>query len=95
MPIHQTLVEKGEQGETAMPTVFRSGPYRFYFYSNERSEPPHVHVRRDNSFAKFWLRPIALAASKRLSSRKLRAVEGIFEEHRDNFLEAWDEHIGR
>ncbi len=30
-----------------MPTVFRSGPYRFFFYSNEGSEPPHIHVQRD------------------------------------------------
>ena len=27
-----------------MPTVFRRGPYRFYFYSNEADEPMHVHV---------------------------------------------------
>jgi hypothetical protein len=78
-----------------MPTVLRSGPYRFYFYSNERNEPPHVHIRRDNSFAKFWLSPTALAGSKRLTSRELRTIQGIIEEHRDDFLEAWNEHIGR
>jgi hypothetical protein len=27
-----------------MPTVLRSGPYRFFFYSADRGEPPHVHV---------------------------------------------------
>lgn len=78
-----------------MPTILRSGPYRFYFYSNERNEPPHAHIRRDNSFAKFWLRPIALASSSRFSSRELRTIHGIIEEHCDEFLEAWDEHIGR
>lgn len=78
-----------------MPTVLRSGPYRFFFYSNERREPPHVHVRRDNCFAKFWLTPTGLAGSSRFSSQELRAIQGIIEVHRDNFLEAWDEHIGR
>jgi hypothetical protein len=78
-----------------MPTVLRSGPYRFYFYSNERNEPPHVHIRRDNSFAKFWLSPTALAGSKRLTSRELRTIQDIIEVHRDDFLEAWNEHIGR
>ncbi|HET9305930.1 MAG TPA: DUF4160 domain-containing protein [Candidatus Sulfotelmatobacter sp.] len=38
-----------------MPTVLRSGPYRFYFYSHEPNEPPHIHVDRDDLSAKFWL----------------------------------------
>ncbi len=31
-----------------MPTVLRWGPYRAFFYSNERGEPAHVHVRAGN-----------------------------------------------
>jgi hypothetical protein len=27
-----------------MPTIFRLDGYRFYFYSHEPNEPPHVHV---------------------------------------------------
>lgn len=42
-----------------MPTVLRLGPYRFFFYSVDRGEPPHVHVRRDRGTAKFWLDPCA------------------------------------
>lgn len=30
-----------------VPTVDREGPYRFFFYSADRDEPPHVHVERD------------------------------------------------
>jgi hypothetical protein len=30
-----------------MPTVLRSGPYRFYLYAGDRDEPPHIHVERD------------------------------------------------
>jgi len=78
-----------------MPTVLMDGPYRFYFYSNERNEPPHVHVRRDRSFAKFWLQPVALASSKRYHSHELRAIRTIIEEHKVQFLEAWNEHIRR
>jgi len=47
------------------PTLLRSGPYRFFFYSGDRSEPPHVHVERDDDEPKFWLRPVALAANWR------------------------------
>ncbi len=28
------------------PTVFREGPYRVFFYSGDKAEPPHVHVSR-------------------------------------------------
>jgi len=41
-----------------MPTVLRSGPYRFY--AGDRDEPKHVHVERDEKTAKFWLDPIRL-----------------------------------
>jgi hypothetical protein len=44
-----------------MPTIFRTGPYRFYFYSHETTEPPHIHVDRDALSAKFWLEEPALA----------------------------------
>ena len=29
-----------------MPTVLRVRGFRFYFYSHEPNEPPHVHVDR-------------------------------------------------
>ncbi|MGH7393728.1 MAG: DUF4160 domain-containing protein, partial [Candidatus Rokuibacteriota bacterium] len=38
-----------------MPTVLRSGPYRFFFYSGDGGEPPHIHVEREDNTAKFWL----------------------------------------
>jgi len=46
-----------------MPTVLRVGGYRFFFYSNEGSEPPHIHVQKAEKYAKFWLQPIQLADS--------------------------------
>lgn len=78
-----------------MPTVGTEGPYRFFFYSNERGEPPHVHVRRDRSMAKFWLGPVALASSSRFPSRELRIIGGIVERRRNEFLEAWNEYHPR
>src|SRR4051812_3078512 len=29
-----------------MPTILRIGSSRFFFFSNKRREPPHVHVQR-------------------------------------------------
>ncbi len=51
-----------------MPTVFREEPYRVFFFSHETTEPPHVHVDRDDLSAKFWLEPFALAANFGFSS---------------------------
>ena len=46
-----------------MPTVLRTGAYRFYFYASDRGEPPHIHIERENMVAKFWLTPVRLASS--------------------------------
>jgi hypothetical protein len=43
-----------------MPTVARIGPYRFFFYSSENREPPHIHVEDDEKVAKYWLDPGAV-----------------------------------
>ncbi|MCC5626436.1 DUF4160 domain-containing protein [Nostoc sp. CHAB 5715] len=32
-----------------MPTILRIGAYRFYFYTHEPNEPPHIHIDRDDT----------------------------------------------
>jgi hypothetical protein len=77
-----------------VPDVARVGPYRFFFYSNERGEPPHIHVRQDRKVAKFWLEPVSLAASKRFAAHELNQLERIVTEHETELKEAWNEHLG-
>ena len=36
-----------------MPTILRSGAHRFFFYSLENAEPPHVHVESGDATAKY------------------------------------------
>jgi hypothetical protein len=43
-----------------MPTVIRIGHFRFHFYSDEGSEPPHIHVRSPDGECKFWLEPMII-----------------------------------
>ena len=62
-----------------MPTVLRIGPYRFYFYSHEPNEPPHVY--RDDLSAKFWLDPISLARNLGFNARELRRLQSLVSEH--------------
>ena len=77
-----------------MPTVLREGPYRFYFFSHEPGEPPHVHLDREGSSAKFWLEPVALAASHGFSPTELRQLERLVAARRDVLRGAWHEHHG-
>lgn len=58
-----------------MPTVLRDGPYRFFFYAGDRDEPPHVHVERDDSEAKFWIDPVRLARSYGFSANEIGRIE--------------------
>ena len=64
-----------------MPTVLRSGPYRLFFYSADRDEPPHVHVERDAQIAKFWLKPVRLEDSGGFKRVELRKAERVVEEN--------------
>jgi hypothetical protein len=78
-----------------MPTVLRVGPYRFFFVSLDRGEPPHVHVRRENMVAKFWLDPVALQKTGGYGRSELNAIAATLEEHRVTLLESWYEFFGR
>lgn len=77
-----------------MPTVLRSGPYRFYFYSHEPNEPPHVHVDQDNLSAKFWLKPVEVAANFGFRDHELGKIQSVVIQHTTDFLEAWNEFFG-
>jgi hypothetical protein len=76
-----------------MPTVLRFGGFRFFFYSMEGSEPPHIHVERGDEVAKFWLEPVQLASSKGFKARDLSRLQPLVREHQAKFLEAWREHF--
>lgn len=75
-----------------MPTVLRVAGFRFFFFSNENEEPPHIHVERAEAAAKFWLQPeVRLAWSVSFRQRELTRLQKLAEERQDFFLEKWDE----
>jgi len=39
-----------------MPSILSIRGWRFFFYANERNEPPHVHARKGDADCKYWLR---------------------------------------
>lgn len=74
-----------------MPSVFRSGPYRFFFYAGDRAEPPHVHIEREKNRAKFWLDPVRLQESGGFSRAEINRISARVEESRDLLLQAWND----
>jgi hypothetical protein len=77
-----------------MPTILKIKGYRFFFFSLEGNEPPHVHVEHGDKVAKFWLNPINLASSYGFRGYELTEVRAIIMKYSKKFLEKWNEHFG-
>ncbi len=76
-----------------MPTIDRVAGYRIYFYSSDRDEPPHVHVRRERRTAKFWLAPVRLCSVSGLAAHEVREAGRIIRARHRMYLEDWHEHF--
>lgn len=77
------------------PTIFREGPYRFFFFSREEPRM-HVHVASSDGEAKFWIEPsIELAESHGLGGHQLGALTEIIEAHEQAIRNAWNTYFGR
>jgi hypothetical protein len=77
-----------------MPTILRHDGYRFYFFSHEPNEPPHVHVDAVPSTLKAWLSPVELASSRGFRPHEINAILKLVAEHQTALLEAWYEYFG-
>lgn len=78
-----------------MPTVLRTSGYRFFFFSLEGNEPPHVHVEKAERYAKIWLDPVTLARAKGFRTAEVSEILAIVKQRRKFLLEAWHEHFDR
>lgn len=76
-----------------MPTVLKIGPYRFYFFSHEPNEPPHVHVDSGAATLKAWLEDVEVAKSRGFRPHEINAILKMVAEHRDPLLEAWHDYF--
>jgi hypothetical protein len=77
-----------------MPTVLRIRGYRFFFFSLEGLEPPHIHVEHAERVAKFWLDPVTLSRSHGFRRGELTGLQVMIEEHQQLMLEKWYEYFG-
>jgi len=75
------------------PTVFREGPFRFFFFSREETRI-HIHVQSADGEAKFWLEPaIEMARSFGLSTTDLNRLEQSVRDHEQEIRDAWNSHF--
>ena len=80
-----------------MPTVFRSGGFRFFFYSNEGDprEAVHVHIMKDGCEVTFWLDgEVSVAASRGFDARTVRRLREVVMAPREIIEGAWHEYFG-
>lgn len=78
-----------------MPTIARHKRFRFFFFSNEGHEPPHIHVEAGGKYAKFWLSPVILARSAGFNASELGKLNRFIAERSETFKEKWNEYFGR
>jgi len=76
-----------------MPTVLQVGPYSFIFFSSDRGEPAHIHVKRDRQLVKFWLSPVSLAKNRGCKDHELNDIARLVEEHEQTLLETWHDYF--
>lgn len=77
-----------------MPTVLRWNGYRFYFFSNEGYEPPHIHIDKGENTVKFWPDPASVARNFGLDPREIGVLAQKVQDERGSFLEAWNDYFG-
>lgn len=69
-------------------------PVSVLLRSLDYDEPPHVHVKRENMVAKFWLEPVALQKSGGFSRSELNKIARLVNDNSQVFLEGWYEFFG-
>ncbi len=77
-----------------MPTLLRWNGYRFFFYSADRWEPPHVHVVKGEGEVKIWLNDLTVAVNFGYSARELNEIILKTREEREALLSAWKTYFG-
>lgn len=77
-----------------MPTLLRWKGYRFFFYSADGWEPPHLHVVKDGREAKIWLNDMSVAVNMGYSAKELSEIVRKSREEREAFLKAWSDYFG-
>ncbi len=72
-----------------MPTLLVKNGFRFFFYANEH-EPKHIHVMKNDDFAKIELESIKVVQNY-LKPKDLKFALQIVKENKKEFERIWNE----
>ena len=72
-----------------MPTVLTKDGFRFFFYSREGNEPPHIHIIGKGGEMKIWLSNLGIAKIYNLSPKEQRIVLEITAANVELFKKEW------
>jgi hypothetical protein len=77
-----------------MPTILFYSGWRLFFYSNEGSEPIHIHCQKGEMECKYWLDcenvEIHEAFAYNMSSRDKKEIKKIIYHHFEYIEQQWD-----
>jgi hypothetical protein len=79
-----------------VPKIFEWNGYKFFFFSNEGYplEPCHVHVRKGEKVAKFWIDPaVEIAWAYGFTPRDLTTLEKCINERIVEIRRKWNEYF--
>lgn len=77
-----------------MPSIFRKLGFRFFFYSDEGNEPPHVHVEKGEGRGKYWIDPVEKDYMKDFNRQDEKKADKIVHEKQNYFKRKWYEYFG-
>jgi hypothetical protein len=81
-----------------MPTILYLRGWRLFFYSNEGSEPMHVHAEKGGAECKYWILAdrfdIMEEFERNCTPRLRREIRQIIFEHFEQIVSAWREYFG-
>ena len=68
--------------------------WRFFFYANEGDEPIHIHCRKAEKEAKYWLDTknfdVLEAFTIKMNNKDIRQVKKIIYDHFELIEEEWN-----
>ena len=76
-----------------MPTILTIEGYRFFFYSSDRPEPPHIHIEHGGHTAKVWLDPARLQDSHGFTRTEINKILRIIGDKQELLLRRWNEYF--
>jgi len=81
-----------------MPTILLLRGWRLFFYSNEGTEPIHIHAKKAGAECKFWLKPESFDIEEDyahgLTPALRKEVRKIIFDHFDYIVSEWNNYFG-